>query len=59
MDKLINKVKKDEMKAGSAIKKGMKDTKVLMKEDKKEDKNKMMMNKMMKKGDSKMMMKKK
>lgn len=37
MDKLINKVKKDEKVAVSALKKGMKDTKMLMKADKKQD----------------------
>lgn len=38
MDKLINKVKKDEKKASGAIKKGLKDTKTLLKADKKFDK---------------------
>ena len=38
MDKLINKVKKDENKAATALKKGLKDTKTLLKADKKFDK---------------------
>jgi len=37
MDKLINKVKKDENKAATALKKGLKDTKTLLKADRKND----------------------
>ena len=38
MDKKINKVRKDEEKAATALKKGLKDTKTLLKADKVQDK---------------------
>lgn len=38
MDKLINRVKVDEKRASTALKKGLKDTKILLKKDKIQDK---------------------